>query len=1495
MMSRLGRMHGGLHLWLTTRRRARGDGGESFARDVVIAAAVIALMAAAPAAGQPVQWPAASGGNDHWYELVAGATDWPSAKTAAEGLGAHLATITSEDERLFIVNNLTSGNAWLGGFQGPGAAEPADDWELVTGEPFVDFWNAPEPNNSPNDSDCLELRSGGFNDRDCAQLVDYLVEYETDTDGDGVLDVVDNCPSTPNGDQGDMDGDGAGDVCDRDTLSSNWYEGNSHSVQTPFYGARVANTGDIFFGSLFGSVSNGSFRQPFPSDGITLEPGSVSPRAASTYAAAGGLGISAEQGTWNHVVGREAFRDGAKRIRSHHFALGNSMAYGVEIPASELAAGEDYSLTVDLDLSTCTATPCGLNPGEVGVALPATGIGRLSIFKATDVMRIGTVKCTASGAANSSQDNGGTYNPVQAIQDDALDAGEPEREQLVQSSYQTQENTAADVLGTWTVEELVSGVRYRLTATCPASFVDVHRQVSDELGVGFAVHAIFEQFDPVNLGSGQTINVFGSFSFDAETVVTGTDVTFRLQNPPIASPPTFDHQPTDYTRLPNNGGTCALQGCADEGTQAVVSFSGAKVQLAGMTHVSCPNGCGGMMFGSGDRVGPNDGRLVSEPARFKSNRAARAEMDMDDLSVDGASFCLQASCVDVALDEVTCVQGEDPACTGDTCRQFGYGGLAVGCDASQSVAWNPGALAGQTKIVGPATSLANCACFDSPPSKTLTFRACTEAEVGANTCTPEILDEPLLHGGCTLTVNRFDACGLGDICNPGFTLLQPSGTAIDADGCDKVEVGGERYDTLADDCLPQANHNPSVIRGWTKAVNMAAKKNVSNPDDHPGAFRGIPLAHLAALNPLGLQPVATTKACLHNLDISNVTNGLTFGRGIEARVRRIEVGNVEDTVVSMGGGGATLASRAEVQAAGGDCPAHVNGIACKTNDNDAMATEAAMGSPDFRALTGDGLSMRTKVVLERNLLGLRNDSMVPSSGQNAVMGTATVNNGAISGDSGRTLRGRDLELYSMAVTATLGSDTAVYPQLLEVQFSGNTIGLQPAAIVLDNRDVTSPSLNCFMFGPEPNCGWDGTACAIGAPVPTQTPTPPPGSTPTPTPAGPTATATPTIALSAQVAFVVAEDANAAVVDLNADANGNLVGDAPPVTGPIDDIGGPIDQCPADPNKTAPGVCGCGVADTDSDLDGTADCNDGCPNNPTKTTPGVCGCGVPDTDSDNDGTPDCNDGCPNNPTKTTPGVCGCGVPDTDSDNDGTPDCNDGCPNDANKTAPGICGCGVSDADSDGDGTPDCNDGCPNDANKTAPGVCGCGVSDADSDGDGAADCNDGCPNDPTKVAPGQCGCGVPDADSDNDGTPDCNDGCPNDANKTAPGVCGCGVSDADTDGDGAADCNDGCPNDPTKVVPGVCGCGVSDADSDGDGLVTCFDNCPEVANPDQTDTDQDGEGDSCDATPHHADCVCGTSGNHGKYVVCVVKALKTQGAQNAGDVKSAAANSNCKNE
>ena len=51
---------------------------------------------------------------------------------------------------------------------------------------------------------------------DVADVLLVNEDDERDTDGDGILDDVDNCPETANANQADLDGDGIGDVCDTD-------------------------------------------------------------------------------------------------------------------------------------------------------------------------------------------------------------------------------------------------------------------------------------------------------------------------------------------------------------------------------------------------------------------------------------------------------------------------------------------------------------------------------------------------------------------------------------------------------------------------------------------------------------------------------------------------------------------------------------------------------------------------------------------------------------------------------------------------------------------------------------------------------------------------------------------------------------------------------------------------------------------------------------------------------------------------------------------------------------------------------------------------------------------------------------------------------------------------------------------------------------------------------------------------------------------------------
>lgn len=131
-------------------------------------------------------------------------------------------------------------------------------------------------------------------------------------------------------------------------------------------------------------------------------------------------------------------------------------------------------------------------------------------------------------------------------------------------------------------------------------------------------------------------------------------------------------------------------------------------------------------------------------------------------------------------------------------------------------------------------------------------------------------------------------------------------------------------------------------------------------------------------------------------------------------------------------------------------------------------------------------------------------------------------------------------------------------------------------------------------------------------------------------------------------FVVHLRANGVVPIV--DCNGNQIDDADDIAAgasiDCDDNGTP-DECQADSDQD-------GVIDPcdmfpgqddrlDTDGDGTVDAADGCPTDAGKTAPGTCGCGQPDTDSDADGLADCNDPFPNDPTN---GANGNGNANTD---------------------------------------------------------------------------------------------------------------------------------------------------------------------------------------------------------------------------------------------------------
>ncbi|MDF1554657.1 MAG: VWA domain-containing protein [Deferrisomatales bacterium] len=91
-------------------------------------------------------------------------------------------------------------------------------WEPNPGE--VADWVLADPQVVGRKTVCARFRdlAGNVSETYHASI---LFDPNSDRDGDGILDQVDNCPDTPNRDQADGDKDGVGDACDNCTLAAN--------------------------------------------------------------------------------------------------------------------------------------------------------------------------------------------------------------------------------------------------------------------------------------------------------------------------------------------------------------------------------------------------------------------------------------------------------------------------------------------------------------------------------------------------------------------------------------------------------------------------------------------------------------------------------------------------------------------------------------------------------------------------------------------------------------------------------------------------------------------------------------------------------------------------------------------------------------------------------------------------------------------------------------------------------------------------------------------------------------------------------------------------------------------------------------------------------------------------------------------------------------------------------------------------------------------------
>lgn len=132
--------------------------------------------------------------NGHWYEIIKWRLDWPSARDTSQtiewrGMQAHLATVTSANEQLFLQETFGAelGNKWIGGFQQPAVGcVPDSCWEWITGEAWgYTNWATNEPNDGEDNSvdefylEIDESLSPLWNDQFETHTNQFIIEFES--------------------------------------------------------------------------------------------------------------------------------------------------------------------------------------------------------------------------------------------------------------------------------------------------------------------------------------------------------------------------------------------------------------------------------------------------------------------------------------------------------------------------------------------------------------------------------------------------------------------------------------------------------------------------------------------------------------------------------------------------------------------------------------------------------------------------------------------------------------------------------------------------------------------------------------------------------------------------------------------------------------------------------------------------------------------------------------------------------------------------------------------------------------------------------------------------------------------------------------------------------------------------------------------------------------------------------------------------------------------
>lgn len=112
--------------------------------------------------------------NGHTYQYISDRLSWFDAEQACEDIGGHLATVTSETEKLMVSAAVGNNSVWIGGKKGYDCS-----WEWITGEEWqFENWNNGEPNNAGGREVIIQSNSNGWNDTNIGDVSGYVCEWD---------------------------------------------------------------------------------------------------------------------------------------------------------------------------------------------------------------------------------------------------------------------------------------------------------------------------------------------------------------------------------------------------------------------------------------------------------------------------------------------------------------------------------------------------------------------------------------------------------------------------------------------------------------------------------------------------------------------------------------------------------------------------------------------------------------------------------------------------------------------------------------------------------------------------------------------------------------------------------------------------------------------------------------------------------------------------------------------------------------------------------------------------------------------------------------------------------------------------------------------------------------------------------------------------------------------------------------------------------------------